>query len=164
MPKPQQYCLITGCSRGGIDYTLAEQFSKAGLHVFATARMSSKVTGLQDNRNITILPLDVTNDESIAACLATVTQMTGGKLDYLANNSGSQYVMSVLDLDIKKARDLFDVNVWGAVAMCKKFGPLVIAAKASIVDMGSIAGLIYPPFMGKLESQIVPETKPKKMH
>ena len=36
---------------------------------------------------LTVLPLDVTSKESIAACKAQVEQLSNGKLDILINNA-----------------------------------------------------------------------------
>ncbi|OCL05911.1 oxidoreductase [Glonium stellatum] len=143
-----QSVLITGCSEGGIGYALAVEFQKRGLHVFATARTVAKMAKLENVPNVTLLSLDVTSPESIAAAVEAVKLKTGGTLSCLVNNSGSQYVMPILDLDINKAKEMYEVNVWGVVAVTQAFAPLVISAKGSIVNMASIAGCMYPPFMG----------------
>ena len=150
-----QSVLITGCSEGGIGYALAVEFQKRGLHVFATTRTVAKMAKLENVPNITLLSLDVTSSDSIAAAVEAVKLKTGGTLGCLVNNSGSQYVMPVLDLDINKAKEMYEVNVWGVVAVTQAFAPLVISAKGSIVNMASIAGCMYPPFMGE-SSKILP--------
>ena len=144
-----QSVLVTGCSVGGIGYSIAEEFQKRGLHVFATARTPSKMGSIGDLPNVSTLALDVTSPSSIAAAFEAVKAKTGGTLDYLVNNSGSQYVMPTLDLDIEEAKKMFDVNVWGVIAVTQAFAPLIIAAKGSIVNAASIAGCLYPPWMGK---------------
>ena len=150
MPAPAaHYALITGCSEGGIGHALAMEFQRRGVHVFATARNTAKMSSMTKLPNVTLLALDVTQPASIAAAVEAVRTQTGGTLDYLVNNSGSQYVMSLLDLDVEKARAMFDVNVWGVILVTQAFAGFVIKAKGSIVNMGSIAGLIYPPFMGE---------------
>ena len=144
-----QSVLITGCSVGGIGCSIAEEFQKRGLHVFATARTPTKMGSIGDLPNVTTLALDVTSHSSIVAAVEIVKAKTGGTLNYLVNNSGSQYVMPTLDLDIEEAKKMFDVNVWGVIAVTQAFAPLIIAAKGSIVNAASIAGCLYPPWMGK---------------
>ncbi|KAM7203157.1 oxidoreductase [Naviculisporaceae sp. PSN 640] len=139
--------LITGCSEGGIGFALAKAFQARGLHVIATARSLSKMAALSKLPNVTLVSLDVCSPASLDAAVASVSATTGGKLDYLVNNSGSQYVMPVLDADLQKAKDMFEVNVWGVVATVKAFAPLLIAAKGTVVNNASIAGLMYPPYM-----------------
>lgn len=79
--------LITGSSEGGIGDALAQEFHKQGLLVFATARNIAKVQHLKE-MGMEILPLDVTDDESIACAVESVRDITGGTLDILVNNSG----------------------------------------------------------------------------
>lgn len=141
--------LITGCSEGSIGFSLATEFQARGLHVIATARSLDKMAALGKLPNVTLVSLDVCSQASLDAAVATVSATTGGRLDYLVNNSGSQYVMPLVDVDMQKAKDMFDVNVWGVVATVKAFAPLLIATKGCIVNNASIAGLMYPPYMAK---------------
>lgn len=147
--KSKQSVLITGCSEGGIGYALAREFQSRGLCVFATGRTLSKMASLEDLSNITLLALDVTSADSISAAMQTVKNKTGGRLTYLINNSGTQYLSPILDTDINMAKDMFDVNIWGVLAVTKAFAPLVIEAKGTIVNIASIAGCLSPPWMGK---------------
>jgi NADP-dependent 3-hydroxy acid dehydrogenase YdfG len=78
--------LITGCSDGGMGAALAKEFHQAGLHVIATARDVSKMTGLT-SLGIETLPLDIQSESSIQACFAKVSD-----LDILINNAGAMYV------------------------------------------------------------------------
>lgn len=141
--------LVTGCSAGGIGYALAEQFQKRGLTVFATARNVSKVDGLKSLPNIILIPLDVTSPSDIDATVAVVKAYTGGKLDYLVNNSGQSLHMPTLDQDIESAKGMFEVNFWGVFRMIKAFAPLLIEAKGTVVNIGSINGHLHPPFSGE---------------
>lgn len=141
----KQSVLITGTSEGGIGYALAEEFQRCGVRVFATARNAEKVAKLKGLPNVTLLSLDVTSASSIAAAVEAVKVQTGGRLTYLVNNSGSQYVSPILDLDIDLAKQMFEVNVWGVIAVTKAFAPLVVAASGSIINIASIAGLLAPP-------------------
>ncbi|KAK9428985.1 hypothetical protein V1505DRAFT_314633 [Lipomyces doorenjongii] len=139
--------LITGCSDGGIGSALVHAFQSRGLHVFATARTLSKMSHLAQLPNVTLITLDVTKFSSIASAVEIVTSKTGGTLDYLVNNSGVGYVMPTLDVDIELAKGLFDVNVWGVLAVTQAFAPLVIAANGSIVIVSSAGGCLYPPWL-----------------
>ena len=149
---PEKSVLITGCSAGGIGSSLVESFQKRGLLVFATARTASKIAHLEKLPNVVLLTLDVTSTSSIAAAVESVKSRTGGTLDYLVNNSGVAHVMPVLDTDIAVAKSIFDVNLWAVMAMTQAFAPLVIQAKGTIVNIGSINGLLTVPLMGKLSS------------
>jgi NAD(P)-dependent dehydrogenase (short-subunit alcohol dehydrogenase family) len=60
----------------------------------------------------------------------------------------SGYHAPVLDTEIAKARAMFDVNVWGVLEVTQKFSPLLISAKGTIVNIGSIVGELPFPFVG----------------
>jgi len=79
--------LITGCSKGGLGDALARAFHAHGLRVIATARNLSKVEHFKA-MGIETLELDVVSAESIERCVRKVSEMTGGSLDVLLNNSG----------------------------------------------------------------------------
>jgi len=141
--------LITGCSDGGIGSSLAKEFQSRGFHVFATARTITKMAALEGISNITLLELDVTSATSINAAVVVVSEKASGKLNYLVNNAGWSQTLPILDTDIEKAKSMYDVNVWGMLAMTKAFASLVIAAKGSIVNIGSTTGRAYIPYLGE---------------
>lgn len=113
--------LITGCSDGGIGAGLALSFQKHGWKVFATTRNTSKMATLANLPNVQLLALDVTSSLSIEAAVEAVKKETGGSLDCLCNNAGALTMMLVLDTDEEEARKMFNVNLWGPLAMIKAF-------------------------------------------
>jgi 1-acylglycerone phosphate reductase len=144
--------LITGCSEGGIGYSLACAFQLRGLTVFATARSFSKMSSLRELADVILLELDVTSSADIAAAAEAVkAQIPGGKLDYLVNNSGRQYHRPTLDVDVEEGKRLFDVNFWGTLAMIQAFTPLLFRAQGTIVNIGSIVGYLHTPFSSEFE-------------
>ncbi|TQB73164.1 hypothetical protein MPDQ_006081 [Monascus purpureus] len=143
MASEKQTVLITGCSPGGIGHALALEFNTQGkcYHVIATARRLSVIEPLRD-LGMSILPVDVNSTESVNDLKKQVTELTGGKLDYLVNNAGRNYTVPALDVDIDEVQQTFETNVVGVIRMCQAFAPLLIEAKGCIVQIGSIAGLI----------------------
>ena len=133
--------LITGCSPGGIGYALAEQFHSKGLHVFATARNSEALANLR-TLGVEVLQLDVTSPESIADVKRHISKRTNGSLDYLVNNAGRNYTVPALDVDFAEVQTTFETNVFSVMRMCQSFAPLLIHAKGTIVQIGSLAGEI----------------------
>ncbi|KAJ2985086.1 hypothetical protein NUW58_g5723 [Xylaria curta] len=147
MSSIRKYVLITGCSAGGIGAGLAEVFREKGYHVFATLRNPAKLPpSLNRVNNVTPLTLDVLSPESIAAAVKSVANETGGRLDVLVNNSGQNFIMPALDLDIEKGRKLFDLNFFAPLAMIQAFIPLIVEAKGYIVNQSSAAGYVPLPF------------------
>lgn len=144
----QKSILITGCSDGGIGSGLALAFQKRGLHVFATARDTSKMGKLKELGGVTLLELDTTKPSHISSAVEAVKQETGGVLDYLVNNAARNHFMPILDLNLEEAKELFDNNLWATIAVTQAFAPLVIAAKGNIANITSISGHLNVPFMG----------------
>lgn len=141
MMEGKKTVLITGCSPGGIGYALATQFHSKGLHVFATARNEKAVTDLRA-LGIETLELEVTSPESVAEVKRHISERTNGSLDYLVNNAGRNYTIPALDVDFAEVQETFEINVFSVMRMCQAFVPLLVQAKGTIVQIGSVAGEI----------------------
>lgn len=133
--------LVTGCSKGGIGHSLAREFNKNGLRVFATARNADSISDLAD-QGIETLSVEVTCQDSINALKTEVESRTGGRLDYLVNNAGRNYTVPALDVELDEIRLTFETNLFAVMRMCQVFAPLLINAKGTIVQIGSVAGII----------------------
>lgn len=122
---------------------LAKEFHSAGLHVIATARDTKKMADLAE-LGIRTLPLDVSSEESIKSCIGKIP-----RLDILINNAGASYTMPLADVDISKAKNLFDTNVWGCIALTQAFLPQLLASPAGlIVNHTSVGAGMALPFQG----------------
>ncbi|KAF6240115.1 hypothetical protein HO173_001725 [Letharia columbiana] len=140
--------LITGCSTGGIGWAMAKNFHQRGFYVFAVARNPSKTADLAELSDIEILELDVTVPKTIAHCKEIVAKRTGGRLDVLVNNAGVEFNSPLLDTDVAEAKRLYDVNVWGPLAMVQAFAPLLIEAKGVVFNQSSIDGALNMVWAG----------------
>ncbi|KKZ64487.1 hypothetical protein EMCG_09529 [[Emmonsia] crescens] len=142
MADNRKSVLITGCSPGGIGNSLAREFRRNGLRVFATARDKSSITSLKE-QGIETLSLEVDKEESRKACRDEVELLLKGKgLDYLVNNAGLNYTVPALDANLQASRAVFETNFFSVIAMCQEFAPLIIKAKGTIIQVGSVAGII----------------------
>ncbi|KAI8961685.1 putative estradiol 17 beta-dehydrogenase [Daldinia sp. FL1419] len=141
--------LITGCSDGSLGSALALSFHKLGWRVFASARNPSKLKEVEA-AGIETIKLDVLSDESVAGAVAKVRELTGGTLDTLLNNAGAGYSLPLMDVDIDKAREIFDLNVFSIIRTTRAFLPLLIQSEGMVVNNTSgvamTAGAI--PFQG----------------
>ncbi|KAK1989346.1 hypothetical protein LZ30DRAFT_136882 [Colletotrichum cereale] len=140
----QKIVLVTGCSPGGIGFALCDNFRKQGLYVIATARREDVVAELVAE-GFDALQLDVTSEESIAACHKQVQDRTGGSLDILVNNAGRIYISPATDLFLSDVRATFETNVFGVMAMVKAFADHIIAARGLIINISSCAAVT--PYM-----------------
>lgn len=129
--------LITGCSPGGIGHELAKAFYSRGLHVFATARNEKALADLTAI-GIEALSLEVTSPEDILEVKRHISERTGGSLDYLVNNAGRNYTVPALDIDFDEVLKVFDTNIISVMRLCQAFAPLLIQAKGTIIQIGSI--------------------------
>ena len=143
MAPPKKTVLITGCSDGGLGAALAVSFHSAGFHVYATSRDTTKMKELQA-MGIETHPLDVLSDESIAVFRAKIDS-----LDILVNNAGRFYTMPLMDVDIKEAKKVHDVNVWAYISMAQAFLPLLRkSSNPMIINNTSITANITVPLQG----------------
>ncbi|CAK7243441.1 MAG: NADPH-dependent 1-acyl dihydroxyacetone phosphate reductase [Sporothrix thermara] len=136
----QKSVLITGCTPGGIGHAIAEEFHAKGLFVIASARRPEVLKELAAKGMATVA-LDVTSQESIAQCKEEVSELTGGRLDYLVNNAGRTHTVPATDLDVDEIRATFETNVFGVMAMCKAFVTLLINARGLIVNIASLSAM-----------------------
>jgi 1-acylglycerone phosphate reductase len=135
--------LITGCTKGGIGYSLAKEFAARDYHVYATTRRIQTMGDLGSVSNITLLALDVTSHESLLAAYAQIARETDGKLDILYHNAGYRSLGMAVETSHDEAFKIFNTNLLGIIDMNSIFADLVIASKGKIVFTGSISG--YTP-------------------
>jgi NAD(P)-dependent dehydrogenase (short-subunit alcohol dehydrogenase family) len=138
--------LISGCS-SGIGLSLSREFASRGCRVFATARKPEVIEHLK-NEKINTAALDVTDQQSIDACVAEVLDRAG-RIDVLVNNAGYALIGPMIDLSIDDLRREFETNVIGLVALTKAVAPQMIERKSGlIVNIASVSGVCATPFAG----------------
>ncbi|KAI1151616.1 oxidoreductase [Nemania diffusa] len=139
--------LITGCSSGGLGAAIAFALAKQAHYVFATARNVAKIPEeLASLSNVAVLPLDVSSPESLAEAVRAVTA-SGKQLDVLFNNAGAGYSSPILDIDIDKAKQVYEVNVWGVIRTIQAFSSLLIKSKGRIINMSTCAAVVNTPWI-----------------
>lgn len=141
MASTRKTVLITGCRGIGIGNALAREFHAQGFRVFATARSASQLEDLTA-LGIEAITLDVTSREQIAAAATEVASRTGGILDILVNNAGKTCTIPALDATDEDIKGVFETNFFSVVYVCQGFAPLVIKAKGTIVQIGSITQMV----------------------
>ncbi|KAL4803917.1 hypothetical protein BDV18DRAFT_33049 [Aspergillus unguis] len=134
--------LITGCAPGGIGNALCREFQKQGLRVLATARDAKSLEDLAA-LGIETLSLTVDDESSVQQCFVEIESRVGDKgLDYLVNNAGRNYTVPATEVDLSEVRTTLEVNFVSVVNICKTFVPLLIKSRGTIVQIGSVAGVI----------------------
>lgn len=118
--------LITGCSSGyGLE--TARHFHAQGWHVIATMR-TPREDVLPRSERLRILALDVTRPESIAAVVAEA-----GPIDVLVNNAGVGLIGVLEATPMSKARQIFETNTFGVMAMTQAVIPQFRARRSGVV-------------------------------
>ncbi|KAI9046250.1 uncharacterized protein KD926_004088 [Aspergillus affinis] len=133
--------LITGCGKGGIGHALASQFIVGGYTVIATLLPNEARDHLED-LGVHVFVSDVTSDSQCESLLESTRVLTQGKLDVLINNAGIVYTMPAVDTDVSQVEKMFAVNVLGPMRMVRVFHKSIVAAKGTIVNIGSIGGIV----------------------
>ena len=83
------------------------------------------------------LACDITDEAQVASTLARVAA-----LDILVNNAGIGLVGNIEETEPEDFRRLFRVNVEGMYLVTRALVPKLLAARGSIVNIGSVAGLV----------------------
>lgn len=133
MPK----ILITGCS-SGFGLAIAQKFLNAGWDVVATMRTPRNNLLLSDGR-LEILPLDITSADSIAKAVEAA-----GTIDALVNNAGVGMLNVLEGSEMSKVRELFETNVFGAMAMTKAVLPQMRSRRSGVIVNVSSTVTIRP--------------------
>lgn len=131
--------LITGCSSGyGLE--TARHFLIKGWKVIATMR-TPRLGILPNSDRLRMLPLDVTSPESIATAIDAA-----GPIDVLVNNAGIGVIGALEATPMSKARQVFETNTFGVIAMTQAVVPQFRARRSGvIVNVTSSATLAPMP-------------------
>jgi NAD(P)-dependent dehydrogenase (short-subunit alcohol dehydrogenase family) len=132
--------LVTGANKG-IGLEIARELRALGLNVLIGARDPIRGKEAAAAIGADYLPLDVTDEESIAAAAAQV-----GVLDALVNNAGVLLERGSPPSATapQMLRDAYAVNVFGVVAVTNAFLPALRRSPAArIVNLGSGLGSLH---------------------
>lgn len=148
--------LITGCS-SGFGRIGAEHYARLGAKVFATMRNlpRAEATELEalartEDLDITVLEIDITNDDQVEAGVAKAVQAAGGQLDVLINNAGIAISGPIEAQDMAATQLIFDTNVYGAQRMIRAVLPSMRAAgSGQIFNITSQLGRVIIPGFGQ---------------
>jgi NAD(P)-dependent dehydrogenase (short-subunit alcohol dehydrogenase family) len=118
--------LITGCS-SGFGLETARYFLDRDWKVIATMR-TPNADILPPSDRLRILPLDVTDAGSIARAVDAA-----GPIDALVNNAGVGLLNAVEGSSMDQAREVFETNTLGTIAMTKAVLPQFRERRAGVV-------------------------------
>lgn len=155
IPPGDKAVLITGCDTGFGRIT-ALRLNKLGYHVFAGClKLELSESGLMEDaashQKMTVLQLDVTKRQEVVAAYEKVQEILardGLHLHAIVNNAGINIpgmIEFAEDASVTDFEAVFNVNVLGAIRVCRMFAPLlrsrtgVTSSKGRIVNVSSQA-------------------------
>ncbi|WP_090451192.1 SDR family oxidoreductase [Dyella sp. OK004] len=118
--------LITGCS-SGFGLETARYFLDRDWKVIATMR-TPREDVLPRSEHLRVLALDVTDSESIRQAVADA-----GPIDVLVNNAGIGVLNALEGTSIDIARQVFETNTLGTIAMTQAVLPQFRQRKAGVI-------------------------------
>ena len=127
--------LVTGANRG-IGLAFVSEYLQRGDRVIATCRHPSEASRLHELHHkyteaLSILPMDVTDPEQIAACQAEVAKRLDS-LHLLINNAGIlRHTERLAQIEMHNLLESFQVNAAGPVMVAKAFIELLRAGAPS---------------------------------
>jgi NAD(P)-dependent dehydrogenase (short-subunit alcohol dehydrogenase family) len=140
--------LVTGAS-AGIGEAAARALVGAGFTVYGTSR---RAAAGEKRGAVAFLPLDVTDDGSVAAVVREVLERSG-RIDVLVNNAGVGVAGAAEESSIEQARALFETNVFGAIRMTRAVLPhMREQGSGRIINVSSVLGFLPAPFMALYSS------------
>lgn len=142
---------ITGAS-SGIGEALALELAANGAQIIFSARREAALRAVKNrcdansNREHLILPLDITDESSLPDAVQHALSLSG-RIDVLINNAGISQRSSCLTTKMTTYRALFEVDVFGPIALTKAVLPVMIKqGSGHVVVVASVAGKMGVPF------------------
>lgn len=132
-----KHALVTG-GASGIGKATCRELASAGAVVYvADLDLPRAQAAAAEMEGASALQVDVTNADSIARVIAQLS-----RLDILVNNAGIGLVGDISHTAPEDFSRVLDVNVKSVYLVTKAALPLILKSHGSIVNMGSVAGLI----------------------
>ena len=137
--------LITGAT-SGIGYLTALTLSERNHEVYLTCHTEKEVKNVKDKvkdfKNINVMKLDITKEEDRLKVLNL-------DIDCLINNAAIGVGGSIIEADMQKVRENYEVNVFSTFRLIQLvLRQMVEKDKGRIINMSSLAGIFSFPFMG----------------
>jgi len=107
--------LVTGANRG-LGRQFAQQLVERGAKVYATSRRPELI----DVPGVEVLPLDITDPESVAA-----TAAAAGDVTLLVNNAGIATRSNLVTGDLADIRREMDTHFYGTLGVVRAFAPVL---------------------------------------
>ncbi|XP_051833734.1 dehydrogenase/reductase SDR family member 7 [Antechinus flavipes] len=144
---------VTGAS-SGIGEELVYQLSKLGASLVLSSRKANELERVKNKcleisnlkeKDILVLPLDLTDRSSHEAATKTVLQKFG-QIDILVNNGGRSQRSLFVETNLDVYKEIMEINFLGTISLTKCVLPHMIERKqGKIVTVSSVMGITAAP-------------------
>ncbi len=136
-----KHVLITGAG-SGFGKLCALELAARGHHVIVTTETDDQAAALRtDAPQLEVEKLDITTSD--------VEKVHAWDIDVLIDNAGAGETGPIADVPLARVRHLFDVNVFGTLAVTQAVLKNMVAKKSGrVIIMSSIAGVLSAPAFG----------------
>ncbi|HEY9049605.1 MAG TPA: SDR family oxidoreductase [Ohtaekwangia sp.] len=135
---------ITGTS-SGLGKAAVQLFHSNGWHVIATMRNVEKAKDFAGMERVTVLPLDITNEEQIKTTVAKAIGL--GSIDIVLNNAAYGAIGPLEGMSQAQIAQVVDTNLLGAIRVTQAFIPHFRERKSGLfINVTSMAGFLTFPF------------------
>ena len=145
----EKVAVVTGAS-SGIGFETALALAREGYHTYATMRDTTKSDkikelGQKDGLKISVLELDVDNDDSVKVAIKKILDEKQ-RIDVLVNNAGWSLWGCVEDVSVDEFKTQFETNFFSVIRLIQEVGPTMRKqGSGKIINISSVAGRIGFP-------------------
>lgn len=146
----QRFVALTGAGRG-IGEATARALCAAGYTVLAGVREPPAANAGPEPGAVHYLRLDLADCGSIERYADAAAEMAAGSLAALINNAGVGALGPAEEFPVQRARQVFEVNLWGAVRLTQRLLPQLRAragqgVPAHLLNVGSLIAEYPVPY------------------
>ena len=145
----EKVAVVTGAS-SGIGFETALALAREGYHTYATMRDATKSDkikelGEKDGLKISVLELDVDDDDSVKVAIKKILDEKQ-RIDVLVNNAGWGLWGCVEDVSVDEFKTQFETNFFSVIRLIQEVGPTMRKqGSGKIINISSVAGRIGFP-------------------
>ena len=140
MTKPTQKLIVVTGASTGIGASVARELARQGFHVLAGVRRDHDADAIRST-GIEPVILDITKPEQVEALAARVAGDPRA-LHALVNNAGIQVNGPVEALPMAQWRWVFEVNLFGHIAVTQALLPALLRSKGRVINISSVGGKV----------------------
>lgn len=143
----KKVALVTGASAGlGVDF--ARQLAKRGQTLVLAARRKDRLEALATELgNARAIAIDLSKKDAAARLMADI-EAAGEEIEILVNNAGFGLIGQFAQLNLKRLREMIDLNAGTLTDLCRAVAPQMIARKSgAILNVASTAAFQPGPNM-----------------